>query len=183
MAITRFQIVDYYVTKGGRSGSYFVDMRGYLETYHKQSSLRPEELYCTNEIAVIGNGASESAALADAQFRFQQMRDNFEQKRYSMYNSPSSSRSSSSSSSNSGEPSQVLLGIGILLGLVIAIAVMRSNFPSYFPTRSLFPVNTQDWIMTIVLGLIPIPIGWVAWLAYFAVFCPIAVIATISSKK
>ena len=167
MGITRFQIVDYHVSKGGQYGSYHVIMRGYLETYHRRSSLAPEELYCTNEIAVTGNGASESAALADAQFRFQQLRNTFEQERYSMYNSPRSSRNSSSSSSYDLSPEEALLAVGGLLAPVIAIAVMRSSFPSYFPTRSLFPANAPDWITTIFLGLIPIPIGWVACLLMF----------------
>jgi hypothetical protein len=190
MAITRFQIVDYYVSNGGGYGSYHVIMRGYLETYHRKSSYDPEELYCTNEIAVTGNGASESAALADAQFRFQQVRKNYEQERYSMYNSPRSSRSSSSSSSDNDGLSPNVGLFGMLLGLVIAIPVMRSTFPSYFSTRSLFPVDAPDWITTILLGLIPIPIGWVAWLVFFFVFCStvgvalvIALVIDMFSKK
>ena len=46
---------------------------------------------------------------------------------------------------------------------------MRSTFPTYFPTRNWFPANAPDWITTIFLALIPVPIGWVAWITCFVI--------------
>ena len=51
-----------------------------------------------------------------------------------------------------------------LASCAIAIIVMRSAFPTYFPTRNWFPANANDWFATIVWGVLPLPIGWVAWI-------------------
>ena len=142
MAITRFQIVDYFVSKSGGYGSYHVIMRGYLETYHRKSSHDPEERYCTNEIAVTGNGASESAALADAQFRFQQMRNNYEQERYSMYNSPSSSVSRASGSGNDGAFTGIVIAV---IGYLILFAFLSGIFSFLSAVFSPSPSNVPNY--------------------------------------
>ena len=156
---------------GDRSEGYYVKMFAVLETYAVSNSQwsTGEELMSKDDIIGYANASSEATALANAQFTLYQELENYKQRRTADLINPSySSRSSSSSSSSSMELLDLVFILFLILSVVIAIAVMRSSFPSYFPTKNLFPANEGDWLATIFYALIPIPIGWVAWVTGFS---------------
>jgi hypothetical protein len=170
-----FELVNHYkYNERGANGEWYASLSAELVTYYRG------QRWGQTEISVAGQAYSESAALADVQFKFQQKLEILKQEKRASFSSQSSSYSSYSPSSysySSGSRSsrnvsnyeQFVSLLWMLLSCAIAIVVMRSTFPTYFPTRNWFPANAPDWITTIFLGLIPIPIGWVAWITFFVV--------------
>jgi hypothetical protein len=71
----------------------------------------------------------------------------------------------------------------LLISALMTIAFMRTGFPALFPglaylilsknsVRTIFPNTEGEWVATICMCLIPIPVGWAAWI-FFSVAAPI----------
>ncbi|MEI6430534.1 MAG: hypothetical protein WCO45_19430 [Pseudanabaena sp. ELA607] len=126
-----FELVNHYkYNRRGANGEWYASLSADLVTYYRGQS------YGHSEVSVVGQGYSESAALADVQFKFQQKLEDLKQKKRAYFSSQSSSYSSYSPSSSSYSSSgsrrisnaeEFVSLLGILLSCAIAIVVDRQG--------------------------------------------------------
>ncbi|NET69533.1 MAG: hypothetical protein F6K62_00275 [Sphaerospermopsis sp. SIO1G2] len=171
MSITRFVVRDLKTNTYNSGNNYTVYMDAEVDVYHIPSGSSREQKWLVNEIHAVGRGYSESSALMDCQFRFDQELENLKQERYANYYCPTYSSSSytgySSSSSSSrkkyrGFKHEWLFNIVLCGWFFIALQITMAMFPD-------FP---GGWVGLIFLLYTPFWLIFMPGLAVLAIFWP-----------